>query len=117
MSQSIKISTEVMSELRSAAALTSRSLAGQAEHWMRIGRAIERSPQFSYQRVEQALRGLSAPAELSLEEQEVHVDAFADALWSPSEREEAFFAERRQRGLGVGLDEDGTIQRQEPEQG
>jgi len=87
MSQSLKISVETMNELRSAASLTSRSLAGQAEYWMRIGRAIERSPHFNYLHIEQALKGLIAPAELSLEEQEVYVDALADSLWQPSEKD------------------------------
>lgn len=44
MAQSIKLSDKEMDILRKEAALSSRSLAGQAEHWLRIGRAIERSP-------------------------------------------------------------------------
>ena len=71
MAQSIKISDKEVDILRAEAPLRSRSIGGQAEHWLRIGRAIERSPSFNYQRITQALKGLLNPDVLTAEEQEV----------------------------------------------
>lgn len=115
MAQSIKLSDKEMDILRKEAALSSRSLAGQAEHWLRIGRAIERSPAFNYQRIRQALTAQLSPDELNGEEQEVFLEEFSDSMWRPSPEMEAFFADRRRRGVGVGLDEKGNLVHQTPE--
>ncbi len=109
MAQSIKISDEEMGLLREEARISSRSIAGQAEHWLRIGRAIERSPSFSYQRIRDTLSGLTSPDDLSADEQEVFFDEFADAMWQETPEQQAFFAERRESGLGVGLDENDKL--------
>ena len=37
------------------------------------------------------------------------LDKFAEAMSKPSPEEEAFFARRRELGLGVGLSEDGDL--------
>lgn len=94
-----------MIELRQAALLNRRSIAGQAEHWMRIGRAIERHPTVSYALVESALRSLAPPTLDTLDD-----SAHADELMAmftepPTEQEQAFWRDRQQRSLGVGLDE------------
>lgn len=115
MSQAIKISDAEMVVLREAAALQSRSIAGQAEHWMRLGRAFERDPRFGFAKVEQALKGLISPDELNDAEQEDYFEKLSASYWVPSPVEDAFFAERRRRGVGVGMDGAGNIVLQKPE--
>ena len=105
MNHAVRISEDEMVALRQAAQLNRRSIAGQAEHWMRIGRAIERHPTVSYALVESALRSLSPPALDELDQ-----DAHADQLMAmftepPTEQEQAFWQDRQQRGVGVGLDD------------
>lgn len=58
MSHAVKVSEREMDALRDAAARHSRSIAGQAEHWMRLGRLVERSPGFNFQAADQALKRL-----------------------------------------------------------
>lgn len=109
MAQSIKISDKEMELLRRESSISSRSIAGQAEHWLRIGRAIEQSAAFSYQHIKDALSGMTSPDDLSPEEQEVYFSDLSDSMWETSEEEEAFYAERRKQGLGVGLDENDDL--------
>lgn len=109
MAQAVKISDLEYQAVREAAALNSRSLSGQAEHWIRIGRAVERDPSIAYSRIEQALRGLLPLRELDGDEQEAFFDHFAEKMEQPSESEAAFYADREKRGLGVGLDEAGRL--------
>lgn len=109
MGQAVKISDTEMEALRDAARVNSRSISGQAEHWMRIGRAVERDPRLSHSRIEQALRGLEP---LTLETlDEAAQDDFLERMVTdpPTAREAAFWQDRSQRGLGVGLDENGVL--------
>lgn len=115
MSHAVKISDVEMDALREAAALQSRSLSGQAEHWLRLGRAFERDPRFGFAKVEQALKGLISPDELNDAEQEDYFEQLSDSYWAPSPVEDAFFADRRRRGVGVGMDEAGNMVLQTPE--
>lgn len=105
MSQAVKISDMEMKALRDAARVNSRSISGQAEHWLRIGRAMERDPQVGYSRVEMALRGLEPLSLDSLAEagQDEFIQAMADA--PATAVEEDFWRDRRRRGVGVGLDD------------
>jgi len=109
MTAAVKISDSAMSALRKAAALQSRSLSGQAEHWLRLGRAFECDPRFGYAKIEQALQGLISPDDLDDAGQEAYFEKLADGYWEPSPVEDAFFADLRARGVGVGLDGDGKI--------
>lgn len=117
MNHAVRISEKEMAELRKAARLNSRSLAGQAEHWMRLGRALERNPDISYSRIEMALQGLEALDLDTLDEtqQEDFLDRFADATLAPTAAQTAFFEDRRRRGLGVGTDDQGQIVEQRAE--
>ena len=105
MSQAVKISDIEMKALRDAARLNSRSISGQTEHWLRIGRAMERDPQVGYSRVEMALRGLEPVAldSLSEAEQDDFIQNLADAPATAAE--EDFWRDRQRRGVGVGLDD------------
>jgi hypothetical protein len=105
----LRISDDEMKHLRETAPLHSRSLSGQAEHWMRIGRAIERSPAFSYERVEMALRGLIPVTDLSDEEQEHYLDQFSEQMATSSAAQRAQYAALGQRPHAVGLDEAGNL--------
>ena len=58
---------------------------------------------------EQALKGLISPDELTASQQEEYLDGLSDEYWKASLTEDAFFEDRRQRGLGVGMDEAGNI--------
>ena len=114
MAAAVKISDVEMLALREAAALQSRSISGQAEHWLRLGRAFERDPRFGFVKVEQALNGLADIDDLSTADQEEYMDRFTALLSKPSSVSDAFFADRRGLGLGVGMDEAGNIIEQRP---
>ena len=105
MSQAVKISDIEMKALRDAARVNSRSISGQAEHWLRIGRALERDPQVGYSRVEMALRGLEPLSLDTLAEagQDDFIQAMADAPATTAEDD--FWRDRQRRGVGVGLDD------------
>ncbi len=115
MPQTIKISSAEAEILRKEAPLNSRSIAGQAEHWLRLGRAIEKSPDFDYQRVREALAGLADPRGLTEKEDIVYWAEFADSMWESTATQKDLYAGRRRQGLGVGLDEDDNLVYQEPE--
>ncbi|HYD89141.1 MAG TPA: hypothetical protein VEA80_16810 [Vitreimonas sp.] len=112
MAQSIKISDADMEIIRKEADRASRSIAGQVAHWMRIGRSIERAPEFSHARIRQALDGKRSPDALSGEEQIVYADEVLFAASAETPEQAAFFEERRQSGRGVGANADGAIVRQ-----
>ena len=114
MAQSIKISDEEMEVVRREAKLSSRSIAGQITYWMRIGRSIERSPQFSYAHIREALEGRRSPDALTGEEQEVFVEDLLAMAADPTPEQEAFFIARLGAGLGVGANRDGQIVEQSP---
>lgn len=109
MAQSVKLSDDVMSVVRRESGLQSRSVAGQITHWINIGRAIEKSSAFDYQHINAVLSAELSPDDLSAEEQEVWFAQFADDVTGPTDREEAFYAERRQLGRGVGLNDKGDL--------
>ncbi len=112
MAQSIKISDQDMEIIRAEAELSSRSIAGQVTHWMKIGRAIERAPEFTYEHVRQALAAEKSPDALTGEEQAVYIDELLAAAAVETPQQAAFFEKRRREGLGVGTDENGDIVRQ-----
>ena len=119
MNHAVRISEPEMKELRKAAQINSRSIAGQAEHWMRIGRAVERDPGVAYSRIERALRGLQ-PLDLDslgADEQEAFLDRFEDAALAPTPAQRAFYAEMKRKGGIVGMDKDGNLIEQAPAAG
>ena len=109
MAQSIKLADDVMALVRREAHLHSRSVAGQITHWIRLGRAIERSGKLDHARITAALEGDLDTAELSEAEEAAWLDAFTEKMAQPSEVETAFFAERRSLGRRVGLDAGGNL--------
>lgn len=112
MPQSIKIPDDEMSSVRREAVLSSRSISGQVTHWLRIGRAIERAPDFSYARVLAALEGRIGPDALKGEEQEIYIADLLAASEGPTPEQTRFFVERKRAGKGVGADKRGRVVRQ-----
>ena len=109
MAQSVKLADAVMTLIRKESSLQSRSVAGQITHWVNIGRAIERSGLFDYDRIRSVLEAKLSPDELTAEEQEVWFAEFANKMTESSQAEEDFFRNRRQLGRGVGLSETGEL--------
>jgi hypothetical protein len=112
MAQSIKLADDIMKIVRRESELQSRSIAGQIAHWVRIGRAIEKSGNFDHARITAALAGNIETTDLTDEEKDVWLDSFIEKMGQPGTDEDAFFARRRQLGLGVGLDEAGNLVRE-----
>jgi hypothetical protein len=79
---------------------------------VRIGRAIEKSGNFDHARITAALGGAIETTVLTDEEKDVWLDSFVDKMGQPGSDEDAFFARRRQLGLGVGLDAAGNLVRE-----
>jgi len=112
MAQSVKLGDDIMKIVRRESELQSRSVAGQIAHWLRIGRAIEKSGNFDHARITAALSAQIDTTELTDEEKNVWLDSFVEKMGRPALGEEAFFARRRHLGLGVGLDEAGNLVRE-----
>jgi hypothetical protein len=106
MAKALKISDSEYEVLREAATVNSRSLSGQLEHWVRIGRAVERDPSIAYSRIEQALRGLVSPDELTAGEQDEFFDEFSRRMAVPSERETAIYGAMKD---GAGDEDDSLV--------
>lgn len=112
MAQSIKLGDDIMNIVRRESELQSRSIAGQIAHWVRIGRAIERSGNFDHARITAALAGDIETTDLTGEEKDVWLDGFVEKIGQPGPGEQEFFSRRRQLGLGVGLDAAGNLVRE-----
>lgn len=115
MAQSVKLADDVMAAVRHEADLHSRSVAGQITHWLRLGRAIEKSGAYNHDRVTAALAGRLDTAELHEEEAVAWLDAFTEKMSSPSPAEKAFYAKRQKLGQGVGLDAAGNLVQARPD--
>lgn len=71
---------------------------------------------FNLDKVRQAFEARLPLSELTGEEQEAYFDLIEALQDESTPAEEAFFAERRRRGVGVGMDDEGNIVFQAPEQ-
>jgi len=109
MAQSIKISNTEMDILRDESKTFGRSIAGQAEYWMRIGRAIEQSDHFNYRKIQAVLNGTLNPDHLNRDEQEVYLDDFIEEMKLPQEGMSQHLSKHSEAGLGVGLDDDDKL--------
>ena len=106
MSRTVKMSDEMVSIAENETLISGRSLAGQVEYWAKIGRAIEQSPTFDYQRVKAALTAQIPYDDLTGEEQDVYLEELDDALWSePDAATKTLYAQL----TGPGIDENGKI--------
>ncbi|WP_052208927.1 TA system antitoxin ParD family protein [Croceibacterium mercuriale] len=102
MAQSVKLGDDIMSTVRRESELQSRSVAGQITHWLRIGRAIERSGRYDQARINAALAGELESGVLSDEEHDVWLDSFVERMGKAGPEEERFFGGWRRLGQVVG---------------
>lgn len=102
MSQTIRIPEADYAKAQDAAKLNQRSLSGQIVHWMNIGRTIERSPGFSMDRVEAALRAEMHYDQLTPDEQEVFMEQFHDYMRNPGPEVDEFYAKLEEEAKAVG---------------
>ena len=109
MSSAVKLSNNTIAALRDAALVHSRSMSGQAEYWIKLGRALERDPAFGYARLERALRGIEPVVIDNLNEQEQEELILGMASASATPQEDDFWRDRRERGVGVGLDDSDNL--------
>lgn len=109
MARSIKFADKNMDEAEIASAHYGRSQASQITHWVKIGKAIEKSTQFSHERISAVLAGKAPTTTLCDEVYALWADSFETLVTSPTPQSKAFFAERRKLGLGSGLDENGNL--------
>ncbi len=65
MAQTVKLPDDIMKDIRSEAALQSRSLASQVVHWINLGRKFENAPDTDMAKIRAALAGELNPDELS----------------------------------------------------
>lgn len=124
----VRISTDILGLARETGETSGRTAAGQLEHWATLGRLFEAMPTTTVARarklvegeldpseitdslrVRDALLGVLPVDELDEDEQEIYYDL--EPFMGPSEKAKKFFAELRERGGGVGLDEKGRMVR------
>ena len=110
MSESVTFDEFLLSPIRNEAIRQGRSLTEQITHWIEIGQAIEkRSSSFDYANIQAVFDGRKPHEELTDQEQHVWITQITRRMGYPSEKEKAFFAERRRKGLGAGLSETGKL--------
>lgn len=102
MSSAIKLSAEFVELARGEGRVMGRSIAGQVEHWARLGRAVERAPGFAYARIHAALSAQTGIDELTPDEQGVALAELEEYLEQlPRDRDAPFFAKLRAAGAPV----------------
>jgi hypothetical protein len=109
--RSIRISADLFDQAASEAVLRCRSTTAQLEYWARIGQAVEGSPGRTLDRLHAALDGHLSADVLEPDEREFFDDQLGEAFDTPSAQAQAFFANHRQRGGGVGYDDEGRLVR------
>lgn len=115
LAKTVKLNDELVEFARQEAVLQDRSLGAQVSHWVRIGRAVETSGKLDHAKISAVLAGEMQTRELTPEEKSVWMDQFTDLMGEPGPEEKGFFADRRRRGLCVGLDEKGNLVHAEPD--
>jgi hypothetical protein len=58
MATAVRISDELLNDAKRFSRLDHRSLAGQIEHWARIGKCAEENPDLTYSLIKEILIGL-----------------------------------------------------------
>lgn len=108
---SVKFADTFVEDARREATLFNRSVAGQIEHWARLGRALEGAPGIPVERVRETLEGRVKLETLSVQEQGAvfdHLDAWFD---NPPEDIVAAYQEIGSQPGAVGLDKNGQLVR------
>ena len=58
MAMAVRISEELVGEAKRFSKIEHRSLAGQIEHWARMGKCVEENPDLTYSLIKEILMGL-----------------------------------------------------------
>lgn len=95
MAKTLRISDPYMELLRTESRDQHRTLAGQAEYWMALGRAVERSRLVDFQQVRALLDGGLRFEDLDDREQEFAFDQFLDRMAQSHERMDRAMQELR----------------------
>ena len=102
MPTAIKLSDQFVGLARGEGKVMGRSIAGQVEHWARLGRAVERAQGFDYGRVRAVLAAQASFDDLGKDEQAIALADLEDYLEQlPRDRDAAFFARLRAAGAPV----------------
>lgn len=105
---SVKLPSDLIDAARQDAAVFSRSIGGQVEHWARIGQALESVPGYSVERVRAARQGRFDAAALCEDELRI----MDDLLFSePSGSQRQAMARIGARVGAVGEDAHGRLVR------
>ncbi|MCA0907714.1 ParD-like family protein [Ruegeria marisrubri] len=91
---------ELMDYVRQEAGLRNRSVDEQMRHWLLLGRAVEQSEKFDFERVIAALQAELLPVKLTPLEYACWLSLFSDLMGEPSAAEKAFFEQRKQSETG-----------------
>ena len=108
---SVKFPDTFVEDARREAELFNRSVAGQIEHWARIGRALEGAPGIPGERVRQALEGRVKLETLSVQEQGAVFDHMSAWFDDPPEDVVTAYREIGSQPGAVGLDKKGKLVR------
>lgn len=106
---SVKFRVKFVDEARQEAELLNRSVAGQIEHWARLGKALENAPGIPLKRVREALAGRVNLRTLSRDEQEAVLDQMHERLANPTADEVAAYAALTELPGAVGIDAKGKL--------
>ncbi len=106
---SVKLKADLVDEARREAQTFNRSLGGQIEHWVRLGRALESAPGIPVSRVRETLEGKVTLRTLPVEEQEAVLDQLHEWLKNPTDDEIAAYAVLADLPGAVGTDEKGKL--------
>ena len=99
MPTAIKLSDQFVILARGEGKVMGRSIAGQVEHWARLGRSVERARGFDYARVRAVLAAQASFDDLGEDERAVALTDLEDYLEHlPRDRDDAFFAKLRGAG-------------------
>lgn len=85
MSSTLRISDPCMEQLREASQNQHRTLAGQAEYWIALGQAVERSRLVDFQQIRALANGNLTLEDLDSVEQEFAFDQFLGRMAETSE--------------------------------
>jgi hypothetical protein len=100
MPTAVKLSAALVDLARDEGRVLGRSIAGQVEHWARLGRTVERAPGFGYERVRAALSAQVSFDDLRADERAAALAELEDYLEHlPCDRDAAFFARLRAAGV------------------
>jgi len=109
MAIAIKINEDIAAAARAEADLMSRSMTEQVEYWARIGRALERLPGVSLDRVREVLAAEREFDALSADERALALGALESATFNPKGDRELQREKRKARQPYTVLDDDGRV--------